>query len=204
MWQVERKDDLPWACNKLLKVRNDIRPLICCKIGDGRRVSLFYDQWLDIGPLHQLMQNDMKNWGDTLKVRDWWDQISGWCIPRSFSRKYPVISNHIHVIQLTEEADKFLWKLTKSGNFSVFSCYNHIRICKPKVNWYRIVWNSFTPPKYSFIVWLAMQDRLKTKVMLSIRGVQSDMKCVFCDEVDYGKHLLFECAMAEGGLQRQE
>ena len=44
-----------WTWRKVLQLRPVYRPLIKTLIGDGRHTSLWFDNWLPFGPIHQRM-----------------------------------------------------------------------------------------------------------------------------------------------------
>lgn len=195
MWEASAKDDQPWAWKKILKIRNSLRPHISCQVGDGRQVSsLFYDKWLLGKPLCDYMLNDTKIWGRNLKARAWWNSESGWAVPNSFKRKYPMLADEIQRQQLREVEDRYIWQPNNSGMFSVASFYELLRHRKPKVDWYRLIWKSKIPPKVSFICWLLMHKMLKTRQFLSARGVNISTECVFCICTNETcEHLFWQC-----------
>lgn len=63
----------------------------------------------------------------------------------------------------------------------------------PKVNQAHGVWNRMTLPKHSFILWLSVQNRFKTKQKLKLYGNGFDDKCYICDQVTNShSHLFFD------------
>ncbi|XP_024011224.1 uncharacterized protein LOC112086499 [Eutrema salsugineum] len=90
--------------------------------------------------------------------------------------------------------------------------WDHIRIVRPKVNWYRGVWFSQATPKYSFMVWLAAQNRLATGDRIQRWNTNADTACVFCkDPMETRDHLFFSCSFSKAiwehlvkGLLRQQ
>lgn len=194
IWEVAPKNDQPWVWKKILKLRSLVRPHVSCQVGDGRQTSLFYDKWLLLKPLCEYMLNDVKNWGRNLKVSSWWNLEAGWTIPNSFKRRYPMLAENIQRKQLSDNEDRFIWQPKNSDLFSVESFYELLRCKKPKVNWYRLIWNCRIPPKVSFICWLLMHKRLKTRHFLTARGVHISTECVFCNFThETCEHLFFQC-----------
>ena len=64
--------------------------------------------------------------------------------------------------------------------------------------WADIVWFSGTVPRYSFILWLAVQNRLSTQDKLISYGIIQATHCVFCrDIVETHNHLFFDCPFTE-------
>lgn len=75
-------------------------------IGDGREILLFYDNWLPDGSLYDILGNQVKAWGEELKVSSWWSAASGWNIPTSFKRRFPKLSEIIAQVQAVVSVDK--------------------------------------------------------------------------------------------------
>ncbi|XP_039057438.1 uncharacterized protein LOC120200747 [Hibiscus syriacus] len=76
--------------------------------------------------------------------------------------------------------------------------WDKLRPPAPKVPWHHLVWFSGRIPKHSIIVWMALLNRLPTRVRLLRMGlaIESD-KCLLCDnEAETRDHLFFECQFA--------
>jgi len=52
-----------------------------------------------------------------------------------------------------------------SGSFTSNACA-YFRFCGSVVSWHKVVWESWSLPRYSFILWLAMLGKLKTNDQL--------------------------------------
>nr|XP_043612390.1 uncharacterized protein LOC122584241 [Erigeron canadensis] len=62
------------------------------------------------------------------------------------------------------------------------------------VPWAKLIWYSQCIPRHSFILWLAMWQKLKTHDKFEFFELKSDLKCVFCKEgPDSHNHLFFNC-----------
>ena len=60
--------------------------------------------------------------------------------------------------------------------------------------WDKAVWYNYATPKYAFIHWVAMHDRLSTGSRMLKWSVNINPECVFCREpVETREHLFFEC-----------
>lgn len=59
-----------------------------------------------------------------------------------------------------------VWSANANVKFTIRSYYDLLRFRKSKVNWDRIIWNSYNLPRHSFIMWLVVKGRLKTKQLL--------------------------------------
>ena len=91
-------------------------------------------------------------------------------------------------------ADEFHWQFPNGNSFNFSSLYGHIRNKKEEVEWHDIVWFSGNTPRHSFILWLAIWDRLRTKYRILSWGHYVDTTCVLCHlACETREHLFFEC-----------
>lgn len=76
--------------------------------------------------------------------------------------------------------------------FSSKCTWNIIRTSSPKVTWSQIVWFPQAVPRYSFMAWLAIKDRLSTGQRMRRWG--QEQSCPFCGERDESRdHIFFAC-----------
>jgi len=191
IWRVSIPTDCSWSWKHILKTREVVRHCIRVMVGDGRTTSLFYDLWFGDSRLCDLIaEDDIGVWGADLTVHDW-KHNSTWRIPDSFCRRYPTLAQQIQAQQLRTGEDTIQWTLS-SGQFTISSCYEELRIPNPSVSWNNVVWSSF--PRHNFLLWLVVKGRLKTKYFLARRGVQVDQTCCLClASTESCPHLFFEC-----------
>ena len=64
--------------------------------------------------------------------------------------------------------------------FSSYQTWQVTRVQKPKVPWSDTIWFTGATPKYSFITWLAIHNRLATTDRIAQWCPQVDVKCVLC------------------------
>lgn len=84
-----------------------------------------------------------------------------------------------------------------SPSYSIKKMYESMSGNNTWVRWCHLVWNRLSVPKHRFFMWLAMQDRLKTKARLHKLGVGIDnlYLCAICScAEETSQHLFFECA----------
>jgi hypothetical protein len=71
--------------------------------------------------------------------------------------------------------------------------YDFFRSVGSTVSWNRVVWEQWSLPKYSFILWLAVIGKLRTRDRLWF--IPSDPTCAFCRcEEESHAHLFFACS----------
>ena len=80
----------------------------------------------------------------------------------------------------TEYATKVVWKdMSRNGSTVV---------------WKDLVWFPQNIPRHSFVIWLAIQERLMTQDRIAAWKQDDEMKCVFCKQCqDSHEHLFFQC-----------
>jgi hypothetical protein len=99
-------------------------------------------------------------------------------------------------IDLTSEPDKFIWKLTDSGIFSVKSMYldwmnGHTVYLR------KYLWKLKIPLKIKIFMWFLSNKVLLTKDNLAKRKWKGCQKCCFCDSLETVNHLFIECPFAK-------
>lgn len=74
--------------------------------------------------------------------------------------------------------------------------YDFFRIHSLPKPWASLVWDSIIPPKFSFILWLAMKKKLNTKDRLQFLGINP--ACVLCySQPESIEHLFFHCSFSQ-------
>lgn len=70
--------------------------------------------------------------------------------------------------------------------------YYYLRTKRPKPHWTTAVWNTTVQPKQSFILWLAVKGKLRTRDKLSYLKI--DKTCGLCNGTEEtSSHLFFSC-----------
>ncbi|XP_020254183.1 uncharacterized protein LOC109831261 [Asparagus officinalis] len=76
--------------------------------------------------------------------------------------------------------------------------YTSLHPISAPVTWHETVWEKLNYPKHSFILWLAVQDKLQTQDRLMKHGIIQSSICKLCDgsNAENRSHLFFECSMS--------
>ena len=99
-------------------------------------------------------------------------------------------------VDLSNEPDKFKWRLTQSSQFTLKSMYVDY------MNWdtrflKRYLWRLKVPLKIKIFMWFLYKKVLLTKDNLAKRRWHGcKKKCVFCDSDETIDHLFISCSMA--------
>ncbi|XP_039045913.1 uncharacterized protein LOC120185900 [Hibiscus syriacus] len=91
----------------------------------------------------------------------------------------------IFVGQVQEVSTRYIW--------------DKLRSPAPKVPWHHLVWFSGRIPKHSIIVWMAILNRLPTRVRLLRTGlaIETDKCLLCCEEAETKDHIFFEWQFAK-------
>lgn len=84
---------------------------------------------------------------------------------------------------------------SKHGIFSMKSAWFAIREVDPRQEWCDVVWFKKYTPRWVFILWLAILQKLSTKDRTLTWGIIPDATCVLYTHgsVESHNHLFFEC-----------
>lgn len=78
------------------------------------------------------------------------------------------------------------------AKYSMKEMYRRMRGELEVVTWIKLMWSNFGAPKYFFIMYLAVNRRLATKIRLAKWGLVESMTYPLCQDVDEDiEHLLY-------------
>lgn len=201
-WEISGKTQQgSWMWKKILKLRDIAKTFHMKDIGNGRNTSLWFDQWTDMGQMSELL-------GDR--------GIIDLDIPResnvaeAFTRQRPRRRHRTVILQEVEKQimiytnsrrenmqDTDLWR-RRSGFKKRFSNHETWLLCcqeRTEVDWDKGIWFSHCTPKFSFMIWLAMLNKLSTLDRVATWNRGTNPTCVLCSvEVETRDHLFFKCS----------
>ena len=188
-----------WLWRKLLRVRSRAQEFLRFEVKDGNTARFWTDLWHPLGRLIEFVgEIGTQRLGLSRDVRIREVLRDGvWRFRRC---RDPLIRSMIVEIEafnliLTDGRDEVLWKRGVDDFGSKFvssATWNQIRQPKDRVAWSKLIWFSQRVPRYAFITWLAIRDRLSTGHRTSCWG--QPQCCNFCGETDETRdHLFFAC-----------
>ncbi|GJR21752.1 reverse transcriptase domain, reverse transcriptase zinc-binding domain protein [Tanacetum coccineum] len=192
---------MSWGWRKIIQVRQVIRPFIWSRLGNGKDVFAWFDNWCPISPLTVMVSNrDICRAGFSLnaKVSDIIiDNTWGW--PNEWSSKYPMLNNLV-VPQLLNSMDRFIWRNLANivTEFSVSAVWENIRPRSNMVEWFHVVWFSQKIPRHAILLWLVIKRKLKTQDSLRQWDVSTStnlnlLQCpLYETQPDSHDHLFFK------------
>lgn len=196
-WEVKVPWDASWSWKKILGMRNDFRPFIQHRVGDGKSISFWFDTWTMAGPLvnfFSIREISAMGLSGKEKLADFY--VNGkWAWPRGLMEKVPDCDEQVPEIDQSLE-DRVVW-CSRNGSdhsFKTNVVWKDIRFQGISVVWYNLVWYSNCIPKHAFILWLAIRRKLMTQDRMQIWQVDRELRCAFCaSQLDSVDHLFFEC-----------
>ncbi|GKB52708.1 RNA-directed DNA polymerase, eukaryota, reverse transcriptase zinc-binding domain protein [Tanacetum coccineum] len=198
IWDEKVYRGYSWSWKQLLDLRDEFKFFVRVKIRSEKQCFIWFDRWSGQGPLGRVINhraladanlNVKTKVVDMIEDNNWkwpleWDGVydDGFDIP---------VPKHIDDLD-----DKTVWvnKKGKEKIFSVKEIWKAIKDESPKVIWSEHVWYSQCIPKHSFILWVAIRGRLKTRDRLSKWFEVPDRRCLLCNIHDESHgQLFFSC-----------
>lgn len=188
---------------KILKYREKAKGFYKVMVNNGKQTSFWYESWSEMGCLIDIIGT--RGFIDMGISRE--ATVEEAMINHRRRKHREQVFNLIEeeIIKCKErvvaEDDIGLWKQkenTFKRKFSSKSTWDLFRVHGDQCAWSKGVWFHYATPKFSFLTWLAIQNRLTTgDRMLSWRG-NINAACSLCDApLETRDHLYFECRYSE-------
>ena len=199
-WDVRDTQKGSWMWRKLLKLRDMAYGFFKVEVKDGQSTSFWFDNWLGKGRLIDITGAAGTTYiglPHRATVSDAVKQ-NAWAIRGERSRHYhdlheAIVAEPVPAPQLGH--DVVLWRVDNDeyhDEFSSSKTWEKIRASKAKVGWSKVVWFVQGVPRFSFITWLAIKNRLSTGDRMRSWGMMQG--CTLCGERDETRdHLFFAC-----------
>ncbi|GKA67747.1 RNA-directed DNA polymerase, eukaryota, reverse transcriptase zinc-binding domain protein [Tanacetum coccineum] len=146
IWNIEGNQSDSWGWGQLMMVRDLIMPFVKYKIGNGKSVSMWFDNWSGKGPLEDIIPRRSRNEA-RMKDSDCVADLihnGDWIWPNDWLVKYPIL-NQIHVPNISHQDDYVVWidESSKETKYTVKKAWESLREKRPHVNWYHVTmkWN---------------------------------------------------------------
>ena len=195
-WRIKASQTCSWNWLCLLKLRSSTRLLIKHVIGNGQATKLWYDNWHPMGPLDLCvglngLNNSLFNLEEPVSSvinNDLWQ----W--PPSSNPPHGVATSMPTYLPNSALEDSVKWIPNGRMGFSSYSAWDLIRPRNPPVCWYKLVWSNSAIPKMSFILWLAVRNRLITLDRMQSFAAHLGVGCILCrTSPESHSHLFFAC-----------
>lgn len=198
-WAVREKSTLgSWVWKKLLKYRDKAKDFHRIDVRNGRGTSFWFDVWSDLGRLYELVgARGCIDMGISLSAT-----VESAMLRRPRRHRYDLYTMIEEALnkqrsKMSVSEDVVMWKHNTDifkAKFDTRRTWSLLRTAKPQVNWHKNVWFSFSTPKYSFMSWLAMHNRISTGDRMLIWGNVTNPGCILCQhQLETREHLFFDC-----------
>lgn len=122
-------------------------------MGDGSRISFWYDMRSFVGPLiglFSIKKVEMSRVADDATIKDVFTSVAWMCYLSGshgrlhrhkvalFDRIYVMVP--LHMRPFSGLQDRVVWKLCQDGMFTIALAWSHFRSSSPSVNWAAFVW----------------------------------------------------------------
>ncbi|XP_048605414.1 uncharacterized protein LOC125582968 [Brassica napus] len=179
-WDIKEDNKGSWMWRKILKLRPLAYQFIRFEARDGNTAFFWFDDWLQMGRLiditgpvgtcHLGIARNARLKGAVLHSR--------WNIRGLRNRYFHALYDRIQTEPVPNDCsgnDVILWKHdddTYRPCFSSRRTWDQIRSRKATAFWSKTVWFTQGVPRFSFIVWLAVLNRLSTGDRMRVWGLQ--------------------------------
>lgn len=200
-WEVNIKMQRgSWMWHKMLKLREEAKKFYKIEVGNGCSVSFWYDNWSEKGVLSDLLGD--RGFIDLGVSRN--ATVAEVVQSTHRRRRHRVeglndIEREIDEIRSSGglgKEDIKLWRCDKGYKqvFKTKDTWNLLRSKKSHCSLASGIWFSNATPKYAFMAWLSVLDRLSTMDRVVKWSHGSDVLCVLCKSAPESRsHLFFEC-----------
>lgn len=199
-WDAREGTAGSWVWRKLLQLRPLAKKFIRMAVHNGSTTKFWTDIWHPLGRLIEVMGEHGRlklgiNRNATISELL---SSSGWRLRNTRDRHIQHVIDQIKALGLclnpaVEEKVQWMKKEGEYGmDFSAKATWSNICTSHNTVPWHRLIWFSQGVPRYSFITWLAIKDRLSTGSRMRAWGIEQG--CLLCGERHEDRdHLYFAC-----------
>lgn len=202
-WDVRDDTKGSWIWRKLLKMRPLAYQFFRFEIGNGRKAFFWFDDWLRVGKLIDITGAVGTRYLGVKRKARVCDAVLNlqWNVKGQRSRYFHALHDTIQNEPVPEPMrgeDVILWRHSNDDyhdSFSTTKTWNQIRQKRDEVSWSSSIWLAQGVPRYAFIAWLAVKNRLPTGDRMRTWGIIQE--CALCGERDETRdHLFFACPYA--------
>lgn len=184
---------------KLLKMRDMAKSFHKMEVNNGKQTSFWYDNWSSLSCLKDLLSE-----GGSIALGIMENEMMEDVLLRHRKRRHRIqilneAENKIEKVKrrASQEDDVPLWKQYDnkfSRQFSTKKTWMCIRQPQPESSWSKGVWFPHSTPKYSFLMWVAIKNRLQLMDRILSWNNAVNGTFVLCQvEMETCQHLFFRC-----------
>lgn len=204
-WSVRESISLgSWMWKKILKYRDVAKDFLKVEVNNGTSTSFWFDHWSPLGRLCDITNGrGVLNMG--IKINDTVEKaLRHHRRRRHRENSFNIIEEEITALRLrglNQHEDLRLWKTGENNYKTYFSSketWKLIRVEQAKVDWCKGIWFPFNTPRFSFIAWIAVQNKLPTGDRILNWNTTATTGCCLClDPLETRNHLFYKCKFSE-------
>lgn len=200
---MEIPTDCSWIWRRILQLRPMARQHLSYRIGNGRRISLWFDPWWNSHCLAAYKNDYIISQATSTHDAVVNDLIASgvWLLPRPNSRLHHVSPAFVSWLADfnspsfdLNKPDVIIWDGRPVSKIKIWYIWDSIRHKVPTVSWYKGVWHRLAIPRYAHHLWLVCHGRINTLKCLASFGLEVLDCCYLCvgghESLD---HLLLHC-----------
>lgn len=168
-WTMHIAQDFSWCWRRIFEHRELAKTFIGVVLGDGADTIFLYDSWHPRGKLVDWIEPSILEiiWANNTMVVADFISNGEWNFSDFMEDEAQNVITHISSTEFNiHEKDQLIWNPSATGEFSIKSTYHSISSHNSCPIWNSLVWFKGHIPRHSFITWLAIHKRLKTKSKL--------------------------------------
>jgi len=171
-------------------------------VGDSASTRLWTDSWADVGPLHLFAPalfaaTSRVGRARTLVDSRWARDVVGAPTTQVLCEYFKVWDLLAGVSLQPLVPDRFVWKWSPDGAYSVSSTYRAFFHGSTSLLGAKELWSTKAPPRVKLFFWLALHRRLWTSECRMRHGLQDHDICALCDQgSETVAHLFLGCVFA--------
>ncbi|KAG7587392.1 Reverse transcriptase domain [Arabidopsis thaliana x Arabidopsis arenosa] len=189
-----------WIWKKLLKYRQLAKQFHRVEVKNGETTSFWYDSWSSLGCLHETLgERGCIDMG--IPKATMLSEVM--TKPRKRKHRRSILNQVEEELKkqrqakLETELDVALWKGKNDcyrRKFLSRETWSQIRITKPVMQGHKEIWFSNATPRYAFVTWLVVKNKVATGERMVRWKQNADTSCIFCQEpMETREHLFFLC-----------
>ncbi|XP_010424522.1 PREDICTED: uncharacterized protein LOC104709645 [Camelina sativa] len=195
----ENSSSVSWMFRKLLKLRHKAINFLRIKVGTWEDTFFWWDPWTPFGSLiHFLGADAPRRLGIPIfsLVSDY-KSGANWILLSARSDSFLEVLTFITSLLHSTHSDIPVW-IINTKEFEYYSSkdmWNSLRLSRPHVPWFSLVWHKAAVPKHSLAVWLFLQNRNPTLDQMIQWGLDVEPISLLCSLHNESRdHLFFECS----------
>lgn len=194
-WTMAVPPGCSWGLRKILNARGAVINHVSFRVGIHSQFLLWHDPWCGNKPLIDLLgrravssleSEDMATVSTIINNGSWHLGISNDYTVRELRllcSRTMLYSN-----------DDILWDGNSSNNLKIGMIWQNLRPTGFKPTWYNFVWSKFSVPRFAFVSWLVVQERLLTKDRMIRFRMNIINRCELCGaDAESHAHIFCHC-----------